>query len=323
MENFTPPIQIRNYRNTPLGVVRHSIADPLWPFGVLFNHFLSRFVEDDETFIKWNYFFRMHKFPNLDNPQTFNEKLQWMKLNDRNPLYTRVVDKYEAKSYVSEVLGTDQHVIPTLGVWDKFEDIDFSTLPARFVLKTTHDSGGVVICRDKAKFNIEQAGQKLGKSLKRNFYYSYREYPYKNVKPRIIAEEYMADKGGGELNDYKFFCFNGEPKMMFVATDRFKDIRFDYFDMDFNHLPFAQGHPWQEKPIQRPENFKEMAEMARKLSKDFHQVRVDLYSINGKVYFGELTFFHFSGNFPFYPAEWDQKIGSWWTLPEKEKIEYV
>ena len=159
-----------------------------------------------------------------------------------------MVDKAEAKEYTAEIIG-HEHIIPTLGVWDSFDEIDFDSLPFQFVLKTTHDSGGVVICRDKSNFDLTAARRKLNKSLRHNFFLDHREYPYKNVKPRIIAEQYMEDEDGKGLKDYKFFCFNGEPRMMFIATNRPVDTRFDFFDMDFNHLPFAQGHPWADGPL--------------------------------------------------------------------------
>lgn len=235
-----------------------------------------------------------------------------MKLHDRRPEYTTMVDKAEAKLFVADIIG-EEFIIPTLGVWDTFDEIDFDLLPNQFVLKTTHDSGHVVVVKDKATINKKIAKRILTKSLNHNFYLDYREYPYKDVKPRIIAEKFMVDESGTELKDYKFFCFHGEPKMLFVASDRPKDTRFDFFDTDFNHLPFEQGHPNAKIPPSKPDNFGEMLNIARKLSKGIPQVRVDLYNINGKIYFGELTLFHNSGCTPFVPADWDEKIGSWWT----------
>lgn len=289
-----------------------GLCDPWWLGGFLLRH-ISPIIHNDETFIKWEYFFGMRKFPDLKNPQTYNEKMQWMKLHDRNPEYIRMVDKAEAKSYVQEVLGTDKYIIPTLGVWDTFDEIDFNSLPMQFVLKTTHDSGGVVVVKDKECLNYDIAKRKLTKSLKHNYFLEHREWPYKGVKPRIIAEKYMVDESGMELKDYKFFCFEGEPQFLFVATDRPHDTRFDFFDIDFNHLPFEQGHPWATKKIEQPKNFEEMLDVARRLSNGLSQVRVDLYNINGKIYFGELTFFHFSGNVPFVPDIWDKKIGKLWN----------
>ena len=278
----------------------------------LYNHW------SDEKYLKHKFKLEMGYDLNLNHPQTFNEKLQWLKLHDRNPLYTVMVDKYKAKEYVGNIIGS-KYIIPTLGVWDKFEDIDFDKLPTQFVLKTTHDSGGVFICKNKEDFDIHAARLKLEKSLKRNFYYQGREWPYKNVKPRIIAEKYMVDEQTNELRDYKFFCFNGTPKMLFVATDRqnpTEETKFDFYDMDFKHLPFSNGHPNSHKPITKPDTFAEMVKLATILSKNIPHVRVDFYEINGKVYFGELTFYHWSGFMKFEPHEWDKKIGDLIHLPK-------
>ncbi len=288
--------------------------DPYWTFGVILRRMFSRFMSD-ETFVRWEYFSGMGKFPNLNHPVTYNEKLQWLKLNDIHPDYTRLVDKYEAKVYVRAMIG-DEHIIPTLGIWDSWDDIDFSKLPDKIVLKTTHDSGGVAICKDKSDMTLKKAKKKICKSLKHNYFYEHREYPYKSIKPRIIAEQLMVDESGNELKDYKFFCFDGKCKMLFIATDRnIGDVKFDFFDTEFNHLPFVQGHPWATRKITKPAGFEKMIALAEKLSKGYPHIRVDLYDINGKIYFGELTFFHFSGNVPFEPAEWDYKIGEWLKLP--------
>lgn len=292
-----------------------AFKHPEWVFGAIMRRTFGKYL-NDRTFVKWEYFSGMRKFPDIENPTTFNEKLQWLKLNDIHPEYGKLVCKYEAKEYVRGILGDDV-IIPTLGVWDSFDEIDFDKLPNQFVLKTTHDSGGVVVVKDKSKMDVNKVRAKILKSYNHNFFYEHREYPYKFVKPRIIAEQYMVDESGTELKDYKFFCFDGEVKMLFVATDRsINDVKFDFFDADFKHLPFKQGHPWAKREIKKPAGFEKMKEIAAILSKGFPHVRVDLYDINGKIYFGELTFFHFSGNVPFIPNEWDEKIGSWLKLPE-------
>lgn len=296
------------------------LSNPYKVFGILLHRFFYKIIKSDELFIKLDYFSGMKKFPNLANPRAYNEKLQWLKLNCQNENYTRLVDKYEVKEWVKDIIGED-YIIPTLGIYDSFDEIDFDKLPSQFVLKTTHDSGGVVVCSDKCKFDIGKARKKLNKSLKHNFFYEHREYPYRFVKPRIIAEKFMVDESGTELKDYKFFCFDGKVKMLFVATDRPSDTRFDFFDTKFNHLPLKNGHPWAKKRISKPCGFEEMKRIAAILSKDMPHVRVDLYDINGHIYFGELTFFHFSGNVPFEPEEWDYKIGEWLKLPEN--INYV
>lgn len=297
--------------------IKRLFKDPYYAARVVF-HRLSPIIKSDELAVRVGYFLSMHKKLNLEHPKTYNEKLQWLKLHDKREVYTKMVDKLLAKDYVHEVLG-DGYTFKTLGVWKHFDDIDFDKLPNQFVLKCTHDSGGLIICKDKSKLNIERARKKINKCLKKNYYYATREYPYRNVVPRIIAEEYMVDESGTELKDYKFFCFDGVPQMLFVATDRAIDTRFDFYDSDFNHLPFTQGHPWADKEIKKPVNFDEMLDLAARLSVGIPHVRVDLYNIHGKVYFGEMTFFHYSGTMPIYPEEWDYKIGEWLELPSAKE----
>lgn len=273
----------------------------------------------DAMYIQLNYFAHFKKFANLKEPGTYNEKLNWLKIHDRNPLYTTLVDKYEVKKYVDEILGGGEYTIPTLGVWDRFDDIDFDRLPNQFVLKCTHDSEGLVIVKDKSTLDIQKAKEKIEAALKQNFYYIGREWPYKNVEPRIIAEPYLEDHVDGELRDYKFFCFNGQPKLMFVASDRIKNAtKFDYYDLEFNHLNIVQKYPNAEAPLRKPVTFEKMIEFSKVLSKDFPHVRVDFYEVDGHLYFGELTFYHFSGFMPFKPSKWDEIMGSWLTLPQKK-----
>jgi hypothetical protein len=253
----------------------------------------------------------------LKNPKGYNEKLFWMKLYDHRPEYTTMVDKYAVKKYVADIIG-EEYIIPTIGVWNKPEDIEWEKLPNQFVLKCTHDSGGLVICRDKEKLDIQSAMNKLRKSLKNNYYKAGREWPYKNVTRRIIAEKYMEDKSLGELPDYKFFCFDGVVKALFIGTERGTgDVKFDYYDADFNHLDIVQLHPMSGKDLPKPQHFDKMKELASKLSKGLPQVRVDFYNINGDIYFGELTFFHHGGVIPFHPESWDYTFGSWIKLPNK------
>lgn len=273
-----------------------------------------RFIPD-RAYIQIYYFSHFKRFANLRHPKTYNEKLNWLKLHDRNPLYSRMVDKYEAKEYVAEIIG-NEYIIPTLGVWEHFDDIDFDTLPEKFVLKCTHDSEGLVIVKDKSKLDKVAAKEKIEAALKLNFYYIGREWPYKNVKPRIIAEQYMEDHVDGELRDYKFFCFDGEPKAMFVASDRaINATKFDYFDLEYNHLDLKQHYPNAGK-VRKPVTFGKMIELSKVLSKGMPHVRVDFYEVDGKLYFGELTFYHFSGFMPFQPAKWDKIFGDWIKLPK-------
>ena len=276
----------------------------------------------DEMFIRLNYLRRMKRLPDLKNPTTYNEKLQWLKLHDRQPLYTQLVDKYAVRRFVAERIG-GEYLIPLVGgPWDSFDEIDFDALPEKFVLKCTHDSGGLLICRDKRALDREKARRRIAQSLGQNFYYHNREWPYKDVRPRIIAEAYMEDASTSELRDYKFFCFGGEPKMLFVASDRQtagEETKFDFFDMDYNHLDLRNGHPNAAVPPEKPAQFGLMRELAQKLSQGIPHVRVDLYEVNGRVYFGEMTFYHWSGMVPFDPPEWDERLGSWIRLPEKQK----
>lgn len=277
----------------------------------------------DKKYIKIKYKLEMNKKLNLQNPQMFNEKLQWLKLYDRNPAYTKMVDKYEAKKYVADIIGRE-YIIPTLGVWEKFEDIDFSKLPNQFVLKCTHDSGGLVICRDKSKLNMKEARRKINKSLKRNYYLIHREWPYKKVRPRIIAEKYMATYKQKELIDYKFFCFNGEPKFLYVSEglSNHENARISFANMNYEKTEFYRKdyRPFDKLP-DKPTNFDKMKELSKKLSKNIPFIRVDFYEVNGQIYFGELTFFPCSGFIPFEPEEWDIKLGDMLKLPKEKKIE--
>ena len=273
----------------------------------------------DKLYLQMLYRRVFDKKLDLKNPKGYNEKLFWMKLYDHRPEYTTMVDKYAVKKYVANIIG-EEYIIPTIGVWDKPEDIEWEKLPNQFVLKCTHDSGGLVICRDKEKLDIQSAMNKLRKSLKTNYYKAGREWPYKNVPRRIIAEKYMEDKSVGELPDYKFFCFDGVVKALFIGTERGTgDVKFDYYDADFNHLDLVQIHPISGKDLPKPQRFEKMKELASKLSKGLPQVRVDFYNINGEIYFGELTFFHHGAVIPFHPESWDYTFGSWIKLPEKTK----
>lgn len=250
----------------------------------------------DSIDIRLLYLAHMGKLPDLNSPKTFNEKLNWLKLCDRNPLYTTLVDKCAVKQWVVDKIG-EQYVIPTLGVWNKFDDIDFDKLPNQFVLKCTHDSGSYVICKDKAKLDKRAARKKLTTALKRNFYYVGREDPYKNVPPRIIAEKYIEDRNGVFV-DYKFSCFNGYVDCVMVCLDRhINDVKFYFFDKDWNlkRLNVRGKNAPEGFTIPKPSCMDEMFEIAAKLSKGIPFVRVDLFECDGKIYFGEMTFFPDSG----------------------------
>ena len=278
-------------------------------------------VKDDKRYLEMRYSLSFGHRLRLENPQTYSEKLQWLKLYNHRPEYTTMVDKYAAKKYVADIIG-EEHVIPTYGVWNRAEDIEWDKLPKQFVLKTTHDSGGIVICRDKDKLDKCAAIKILNKGLETDFYAKNREWPYKNVPRRIIAEKYVESRPDThDLPDYKFFCFDGEVKALFVATERQnpnEDVKFDFFDADYNPLHFRQGHEHAKKLPEKPKNFDLMKRIATELSKGIPHVRVDLYEVEDQVYFGELTFFHFSGFTPFTPEEWDKRFGDMLTLPEKK-----
>ena len=269
----------------------------------------------DKPYLHILYYAYMGKRLHLTNPVTYNEKLQWLKLYDRNPIYTKMVDKYEAKLIVAEKIG-EEYIIPTLGVWNRPEEIDFDGLPDKFVLKTTHDSGGIIIVDKRQGYDGKRINDFFNKRLSQSTYELQREWPYKNVPKRIIAEQFMEDEKTHELRDYKFFCFDGEVKCMFIATDRQseKPTAFDFFDPDFNWMDIRHGHPNAEVKPEKPINFELMKQLAGKLSDGLPQVRVDLYEINGKVYFGELTFFHHGGIVPFDPENWDKVFGEWIQL---------
>ena len=249
---------------------------------------------DDIKYLKTRFKFVFSRDLKLDDPKTFNEKLQWLKLNDRNNLYTTMVDKYEAKEYVSKIIGS-KYIIPTLGVYDNFDDINFEKLPNRFVIKCTHDSGSTIICKNKSDFNIGRAKRKINKCLKNNFYYAGREWPYLNVKPRIIIEQYMEDTSITDLEDYKIQCFNGKVDNIMVCVDRYTKagVKYHYFDKNWKYLPYCvyEGIDENNVNVPKPKQLNEMIEIAEKLSKNIPQLRVDLYIINNQIYFGELTFF--------------------------------
>ena len=252
----------------------------------------------DDEYLKRLFRQQMGYELDLDNPKTLNEKLQWLKLYDRNPSYTTMVDKYEVKKYVADIIG-EEHLIPTLGIWNTFDEIDFTGLPHQFVLKCTHDSGGLVICRNKQRLDLAKARKKINKSLQRNYYYWGREWPYKNVKPRVLAEQYMEDETG-ELTDYKFYCFNGKADSVLTCYERNTgDTKFYFFDRNW-HLK-RYNKRGKEAPAgftkPRPENLNKMFELAEILAMNSEApyIRVDMYNVQGQIYFGELTLYPMSG----------------------------
>lgn len=270
----------------------------------------------DGIYLRMLYYRNMGCRLRLNSPVNYNEKLQWLKLHDRKSHYSCMVDKYAAKAYISGQVG-EEYIVPTYGVWDSFADIDFDKLPDQFVLKCTHDSAGFVICHDKDRLDFEAVRRKLERCLKRNFYYTGREWPYKNVKPRIIAEKYMEDAELHELRDYKFFTFGGVPKIVHIVSNRQnqeEETYGDFFDMEYRHLDLTMGHNNAPVPPQKPKNFERMKEFAAKLSEGTRHLRVDFYEVNGHLYFGELTFFQDCGFADIQPPEWNEILGRWIEL---------
>ena len=263
--------------------------------------------------------FKLHLGYKLDlsNPKTFNAKLQWLKLYDCQPEYTTMVDKYAVKKLIAERIGAE-YVVPLLGVWDSAEQIDFASLPNSFVLKTNHDSKGVLICKDKELLDIKTTRSFLKKQLSSNGFWFGREWPYKNVQRKIIAEELLQNESGAEVKDYKVWCFNGIAKCTMVCSGRFSEegLHNTFYDREWNVMPVKRpSHPIAEIPDEKPINYEKMIEIAEKLSQRIPFLRVDFYEVGGKLYFGELTFYPAAGFEGFEPAEWDYTFGEWLKLP--------
>jgi hypothetical protein len=299
-------LTLKEYYNTPslffLGLIKR--------FNYLF---------PDRYYLKLLYRLELGRSLDLEHPKRYTEKLQWLKLHDRNPLYTQLVDKQSVKDYVSKYLG-DEFIIPTLGVWDSFDEIDWDRLPDKFVLKTTHGGGGsgVVICEEKKLFDKDRAKVILTRSLKQSIYPTLREWPYKDVPHRIIAEQLLdKDPVYNDVPDYKFYCFHGVPKVLLIASNRYTTHNFDYYDMDFRPLGIT-SNMGSNSSLRRiiPTCFDEMKRVAAILSQGFPHVRVDLYSSNNRVYFGELTFYDSSGFDNMSSDRVDLEWGSWIHLPD-------
>lgn len=281
----------------------------------------------DKYYIKLKYFTTYKKRLNLKNPITFSEKIQWLKLYDRKPIYSTMVDKYEAKKYVANIIG-DEYIIPTIGIYDKFEDIDFNSLPNSFVIKCTHDCGSVTVVKDKKDLNVEEVREKINRNLRNNYYYTSREWPYKNVKPRIIIEKYMTNNSNNKdesMRDYKFFCFDGVPEIMYLSEgmEDHSTASMNFYDMDFN-LTDCKRRDFKKLDYtpSKPKTFEQMKQFASVLSKGIPHLRVDFYEIDGHIYFGELTFSTCSGFIPFEDKKWDKIMGDWLTLPNKNTNKY-
>ena len=273
-----------------------------------------------KIYLKIQFWLITGEYLNLKNPQSFNEKIQWLKLYDRNPKYTKMVDKYLAKEYVKWIIWKE-HIIPTLWVWKNFDDIDFNKLPNQFVLKCTHDSWSVIICKDKKNFNKENAKNVLQSALKHNYYHYYKERAYKNVEPRIIAEEYIMDNSWNSPMDYKIFCFNWEAKAILIDVDRFSNHKQAIYDINWNLLPFVfhWQAPYKSYLMEKNRILNKMIEFAEILSKNIPQVRVDFYLLDKKIFFWELTFYHWAWITKFHPHEYDLVFWNWIKLPHKNE----
>ena len=275
---------------------------------------------DDEKYLKLMYRCCFGKKLDLQNPKTFNDKLQWLKLYNRKPEYVKLADKYAVNTYVRDTVG-EEYLIPTLGVWSSPEEIEFQTLPNQFVLKCTHDSDSAIVCRNKNMLDTKAITVKLKRYMKRNYFFFAREWPYFYIEPRIIAQPYLTDKSGTAVKDYKFLCFQGKVKALYVISDRFTDIRHDYFDADYHHISLQIHYPNADITPEKPKSFDQMIQLAEKLSQGFCHVRVDFYEADGRIYFGELTFFHWGGIEAFEPESYDEMFGEWIHLPKTDEME--
>lgn len=268
---------------------------------------LLRFIPD-EPYLKMVFWIKTGKKLNLKNPKTFCDKLNWLKLHDFHPEYTRLADKIAVREHLKEILGEDI-CLPMLGAWEHYDDIDFDALPDKFVMKCNHDSGSVKIIRDKSSMDHAALREFYEGRLKLNPFVLGREYPYKDIKPRLLVEQFMTSENGRDIRDYKFLCFDGVPRYMFVISDRSTDCRSDFYDMDFNRLPIVDTYPMSDEPMEKPEFFDEMVSLVTKLAQGFRTIRIDLYEIDGKIYFGEYTFYDGGGFWPKEPVEWEHKMG--------------
>lgn len=271
----------------------------------------------DRFRLEMYYLFEKRRHLNLDHPVTFNEKLQWLKIYDRNPLYTRLVDKYLVKDWVKNKIGED-YVVPTLAKYDSPSQIELDKLPNQFVLKCNHDSGSVIVCLDKTTFDLESAKEKLSKSLMKSPYDFDMEWAYRDVPRCVLAEQYLKEDNSDVLMDYKFFCFDGEPKIMYMSRDHASEVTTDFFDMEFNRLPIRMQAPPSIVCPTKPEQFEKLKELSACLSQGIPQVRVDFYVVKGRIFFGEMTFYHCGGMVDVQPYEWNVKMGDMINLPSKK-----
>lgn len=279
---------------------------------------IAPLIKDDAFYLKLMFYLKVGYKLNLDKPQTFNEKLNWLKIYYHNPIMPILADKYEVKKYVTNIIG-EKYVVPCYGVWSSFDEIDFDRLPKQFVLKPTNDSLGPFICKDRSSFKKEKAQEHIEKGLKQNYFYSWREWGYKDVARRILADQYLEDGTGAQLRDYKFWCFDGIPTYMY-CTIKGDNIYENFYDMDFNPVSIDHGFPRHKPEFEKPDCFDTMKELAGKLAGDLPFVRVDFFCVKGKVYFGEFTFYDWAGMVPFASYEQDFELGKLIPLREYKDI---
>ncbi|MGF3182950.1 ATP-grasp fold amidoligase family protein [Facklamia sp. P12934] len=300
--------------------IKMLINNPQLVLQFILNRSIFKYM-NDENFIKLKYRIMTGKKLNLENPQTFNEKLQWLKLYNRNREYTKLVDKFSARNFVKHTIG-EKYLNEIFGVYNSYDEINFDLLPEQFVLKPTHASGNYYICKDKSKINHKELKKTVNIWMNRNYYLLHREWPYKNVKPRILAEKFLESKDGSPLVDYRFLCFNGDPKIIFTdlsMTDK-SNTRRNIYNLNWNLLDYRITYPIDYNiNLTKPKNLNEMINLSRRLSKDIPHVRVDFYNIDGKIIFSEMTFFHQSGYGKFYQDEFAEEMGAWINLPSKKE----
>ncbi len=275
----------------------------------------------DEKYLKKIYKIKVGRELNLDSPCTYTEKLQWLKLHDRKPVYTLMQDKFLVREYISKTIG-EEYLIPLLGVWDDPEEINFDDLPDQFVLKCNHDCASVIICRDKSQFDMQAAIKELKNCLKRKYWLLGREWAYKDIQPKVIAEKYMQDGDNITLTDYKFFCCNGKVRMVMLTSGEAhtKERRQDLYDISFNKLSIKRGNfDNSQIAFKKPGNFKQMTDFAEEIAGNIPFIRVDFYSIDGNTYFGEIAFYPSGGFSEFQPTEWEERVGSWIDISEVGK----
>lgn len=295
-----------------------NIKNPVYSF----NYIISKGNFDnlsDKSYLQLLYKKNMGYPLNLNQPKTYNEKLQWLKLYNHNPLYTQLVDKYEVREYVTKKIGA-KYLNTLYGVYDSFEEIDFKNLPEKFVLKATHTSGDFFICEDKSKLDLELLKEKIDNWLNRNYYQLHREWPYKNVKPRIICEKLLVQENNEELRDYRFFCFNGKPR--FIAVDfsitRKSKTRRNLYDLNWNLMDESISYPRELNiKLEKPKELEELITLSTKLTEGIPHARVDFYIIKNKIIFGEITFFHQAGMGEIHPESFNLKMGEWINIENK------